>query len=180
MSCRGVLSFVSMTPDKFAVTPTADGCNATAGSDAGCWMSIRLSRSRGVASPDSSLLAPSSFQLNYMFVLFIRSWEPTLGDSWAWLTCSQAPRFHTSPVPLTSLWTQMSTQTSMQQIFRAGETSVWEDLTHPNASSLNSSLSIDGQAAVDSRQLPCVLDEVYIWQKTAGTFRFVGYMWDSE
>ena len=166
--------------DKAAVIPS-DGCDATAGTVAGCWISFRLSSPATSNSTQQQQRPPSA-----VVALFVRSWQATLGEAWAWLSSSAAPRFHSVPVQLTSLWEQKNTQTGMADVYRAGVHSVWEDTQLMAAAGAEQAVTStlasahgQGQRQVEG-QPPYTLDTLVVWHKAAGEFRLIGYMWDDE
>ena len=141
---------------------------------------MRLSQGSGAHSSLSSTSAPSFAPPRSVVALFVRSRPPAFGEAWAWLSCSSAPRFHTAAATLDSVWEQKSTQTGMTEIFTVGSTPVWEDTASPSSYAAPSALFSRQQRVVESQRLPCRLDTLHVWHKTAGAFRFVGYMWDEQ
>ena len=179
LACDCWLGRLKQLPDDKAAVIPSDGCNATAGTAAGCWISFRLpsaiSNSTQLQRPPSAVVA-----------LFVRSWQATLGEAWAWLSCSAAPRFHSVPVQLASLWEQKNTQTGMADVYRTGVHGVWEDtqlvaaagVGQATTSTLTSAQG-QGQREVEGKP-PCRLDTLVVWHKAAGEFRLIGYMWDDQ
>ena len=160
-------SVEQLSGDKFAIVPDQSVCNATAGLDTGCWLSFRLST--------GSSTAP----LRAVSVLFTRSWR-SIGDVWAWLSCSSAPRIFSSSVSLLSLWPRESTQTSLQQIFSATDTAVWEAEVKTEQSTAADpklfSARNDNSARTRLDHLPCALDTLTVFHKTPGPFQLIGYL----